>query len=525
MKKKLLILAVALTIFFILGNIATIPKNQLFGAFYGGPNTAFSYSFCGDVGWWNDSWLYRKEITIDHTKVAGDLDYFPVLISISGDADLAAHAHSDGDDICFIDSCNLNKYNHEIEHYDIAGGIPPTTTLIAWVNVTHLLRTSDTILYMYYGNADCSNQENINGTWDSHYKMVQHMNETTGSTLEDSTSNNNDGIKAGNAAQTSSGKIDGAYIFDGDGDYVNISDTGTSLDFIATQSYTFSLWVKSNQVGICGTFSKGGQDSDTGYTLYPDTPADHETIFGPNVYTDSVPVEGPTVAQSTWTYITVTYRNEYITMYIDGALYSSGTWSGFHDNTTGPFLLGYGNNELEPGDSTYFDGTIDEVRISDIARSAAWINATFLSMNAPNSFYSLGSEVHTNYAPELSNPDPEDEGYSTHTNPDLVITVKDDEGQTMDMTIRTNASGSWTTLQTFNAIANGTYHTTPTTMSSYATQYWWSVNCTDTDLWTNETYSFTTPSIVTKYGVGNDGYITGGSRISLCCSTIYFQHV
>ena len=40
------------------------------------------------VNWWNRSWLYLKEIKIDHNKVDADLINFPLLININSDSNL-----------------------------------------------------------------------------------------------------------------------------------------------------------------------------------------------------------------------------------------------------------------------------------------------------------------------------------------------------------------------------------------------------------------------------------------------------
>ncbi|MBE3123080.1 MAG: DUF2341 domain-containing protein, partial [Thermoplasmata archaeon] len=101
--------------------------------------------------WWNTSWQYRKTITIDHTKVASNLTNFSVMILLENDTDLATKTQNDGDDIVFTDQ-NRHKLNHEIELYTNAAG-----HLVAWVNVTTLSSTKDTILYMYYGNPSCGN--------------------------------------------------------------------------------------------------------------------------------------------------------------------------------------------------------------------------------------------------------------------------------------------------------------------------------------------------------------------------------
>ena len=40
----------------------------------------------------------------------------------------------------------------------------------------------------------------------------------------------------------------------------------------------------------------------------------------------------------------------------------------------------------------YMEGIIDEVRISNVARSADWLRASFNNQDAPESFYTVGSQ-------------------------------------------------------------------------------------------------------------------------------------
>ncbi len=40
----------------------------------------------------------------------------------------------------------------------------------------------------------------------------------------------------------------------------------------------------------------------------------------------------------------------------------------------------------------YFDGSLDEARLSDIVRSVDWINTEFNNYSDTDSFYSLGTE-------------------------------------------------------------------------------------------------------------------------------------
>ena len=155
-------------------------------------------------------WIYRKKITIDHTKVVANLTNFPLLINLASDSDLANHAQDDGDDIYFTSSDETTHLNHEIEKFDGATG-----ELVAWVNIPSLSASADTELYMYYGNASASSQQDVTNVWDSSYQGVWHLDETGTGTRYDSTSDDNDGTPQnydGDEA-TSSGQINGADDF------------------------------------------------------------------------------------------------------------------------------------------------------------------------------------------------------------------------------------------------------------------------------------------------------------------------
>jgi len=195
-------------------------------------NQTFCFTTMYEPGaWWDGNWLYRKEIVIDHTLVDENLTNFPVLIANSSDVDLALHAQDSGDDIVFTDYSGV-KLNHEIELFNGTSG-----ELVAWVNVTSLSADVDTVLYLYYGNSFCSNQENIVGTWSDDYQLVQHLKETSGLHY-DSTSYGNNGTNVGSDPD-GVGKIDGCNVFDGADDYVNCGDD-SSLSM--SDKMTISAW-------------------------------------------------------------------------------------------------------------------------------------------------------------------------------------------------------------------------------------------------------------------------------------------
>ncbi|MDX1798523.1 MAG: DUF2341 domain-containing protein, partial [Candidatus Lokiarchaeia archaeon] len=96
-----------------------------------------------------DYFNYYKEITINHLKVAEDLTNFPLLISIY-DSDLHSKVQSDGDDIAFSNGTDWLDYEIELFDQSYSG---TEARLVAWVNVPSVSSSTDTKIYMYYGNS------------------------------------------------------------------------------------------------------------------------------------------------------------------------------------------------------------------------------------------------------------------------------------------------------------------------------------------------------------------------------------
>lgn len=74
------------------------------------------------------------------------------------------------------------------------------------------------------------------------------------------------------------------------------------------------------------------------------------------------------------------------------------------------------------------------------------------------------------------------------------VTVNDTDGDLMNVSVFTNASGSWELLnETSSGMSNGTFHVTNTSfVDSYSTTYFLAFNVSDNDDYVNETYHFTT---------------------------------
>ena len=346
-------------------------------------------------------YAYRRPITIDGSNVSGTsgtLDNFPILVSLSGqnwlktttaDAVNGTIENPNGYDIVFRDSTGMTQLDHEIEKYD-----GNTGTLVAWVRIPALdkVDANETKIYMYYGNCGIkASQENVPGVWDDNYVSVWHLKESGAGTADeytDSTSNayhgqGGSGTSSYVPAQITTGKIANAQDFDGTDDYVDIGDIGT----LSNDTYTVSAWVKPDEVVLrrqilWGTISDGN-DERIRLEVY-NTYAQNFDDYNMQARTND-----GTVVVGNWYHIvgTYDYPSQVASIYLNGQSGQTDTSFSQTSNTLSRLTIGNRNQIGE----YYFYGIIDELRISNIARSADWIKTSHDNQNNPGTFYQLGN--------------------------------------------------------------------------------------------------------------------------------------
>jgi len=314
-----------------------------------------------DPGPGND-WKYRKDITIDHDEVDSDLDDFPFLVDID-DSQLDSSAQSDGDDILF--RIGNTKLDHEIEEYD-------NGELVTWVRIPTLSSSVDTVISMYYGNSGATDQQNPQDVWDSDYISVYHMAENSGA-VKDSTDNNNDGTAENGVNRNYAGAYNGACSFDGSDDRIELPRLFTS-----SQEFTFEGWVYTDSQQGYIISQRGSSRNGAFLQYYPP-----EGNF--QMYVDSLSLRQSTAIGS-WHYVVGTFNGNTARLYLD-------------DNAA---VIGSSSSVSWPSDITVigdrfvssreFDGTIDEIRVSDVARSTAYVHATFANQDS-TSFYDVGPQI------------------------------------------------------------------------------------------------------------------------------------
>lgn len=387
-----------------------------------------------DPGWWDANWSYKKQIGIDFAKVENEnFVNFPILIEITLDN---AKTMDNGDDIVFVNSAEDTQLSHEIESFD-------TENLIAWVKIPILYDNDNTIIYMYYGNDSATNQENVVGVWDDNFVMVQHMTDNSTSTTLDSTSNNNDGTKKGaNEPNEVTGKIDRAQDHVGGDDWIQVTD-GASL---SVQNITIMGWVYPHTLGAghSGSIIWKKYDWAEGSRQWYFDVLDGKLRFNVrNAADDGDAVVSGDTALSTnaWQCWVATYDGSYLRVYLNGDLDCTPiVWAEALRTMEGNMSIAY------PSSAADMDGLIDEVRISNVARSAGWISTTYNNQFSPSTFYSVGAEEEYNASPITYNLD-----VGSTVDDDCVLYLNFDEnsGQTENAVYDSSGENNHGTMENF----------------------------------------------------------------------------
>ncbi len=344
--------------------------------------------------------LLEAGVIMAYTSADSALTDFPVVITRTSDSDLSTKALANGNDILFTSNDGRTKLSHQIESY--ASG-----TLVAWVKIPSLSSVNDTTIYMYYGNPSAASQQSATSVWDSNYKAVYHMAETSGTTVNDSTSNANNGTASGFTLSTNTGQVGNSQNFDGGtagNDKVTIPNSA-SLQDITESNFTYSAWASPdtnpNATGNNDYFVVGKRGQHTGIRF-----ASSSTWFSTVYNTGGTAFGASTTpfAIGAFRYVvqTVNTATKVNSLYVDGIFRNSVTYTGNpRDYTTQASSIGQAdiNAVCSSNFAWCFDGRIDEVRMSNTVRSAAWIETEYNNQVAPGTFSSVGSEETKIYAP------------------------------------------------------------------------------------------------------------------------------
>lgn len=332
-----------------------------------------------------DKWPYKRQVQCNGYDKSENLINFPLLVilSASNGVDYSQFTSPTGADLRFTESSDLTVLNHEIEQWNTNGNS------FVWVQIPEF--SSDTALWAYWGNPAATNPPSHatkDATWSADFSGVWHLNETNG-WHADATAYSNNGQPLNGINQDAIGVIDGANAFDGADDSVSIHDSSSlKID----NAITISAWIRSD--AWTGEHVIVRKDDD--YRLYDRDLGDGGpyamTLKLKGLSTEEVcyGIENYTTGQ--WYYIAGTYDSSLtgnnLSLYTDGERVAGTNSSGQIDMTTDHVIIG-----AKLGTSYFFDGLIDEVRISRTCRSSNWIWACWMNQKPGSDLTSLGPVI------------------------------------------------------------------------------------------------------------------------------------
>jgi biopolymer transport protein ExbB len=341
---------------------------------------------------WLHPWLHRKAFTLLASQIEdpgnGALTNFPVLVSVVDPA-IGAVALPSGADIVFTLGDAVTPLATEIEWFARAG------QLVAWVKIPSLSATTDTPLYIYYGNTSppASTADQV---WTESFLGVWHLQQspTAGNgEMLDSSGAHRDGDAE--ASMTPTDSI-GAQIWRG----IHLDGVDDFIDFKTADfgnAFTISMWVNANNAAdvhalLANSASGNGVD---GFRLFVNTvgSTDRRIVFetgNVNTNADHAQTAANAISFGVWTHVTaiVDRAAGSANLYINGARNTERT------NTLTDFKV---NSDFEIGrmENNFFkfSGALDEVEVASVLRPIEWIRTAFNNQSSPGTFQTpLGTE-------------------------------------------------------------------------------------------------------------------------------------
>ena len=324
-------------------------------------------------------WKYSKKFLLNTTasgaNVAVTLTNFPVLIRLTSGIIDFSQARADGGDLRFIKEAGM-PLPYEIERWDPVAGLAEV-----WVKVDTVYGNDIAHSFvMYWGNADAAPQSDPAAVFDTAagFAGVWHLDQPVGAMVPDATANGINGTAT--ATATVSGAIGAAQSFDGTSSLIQASGPESNkVNFPDTGTFSVSAWVKASVLDSLCQAIVFKSNAQYGMQIIPE----HEWEFV--TYIDKTRWEGtrsPATAGS-WHAIAAVRNGTKQYLYVDGICADSSMTniiaiapenvSRAYDK---PLEIGHCPDGGRNPDR-FFNGIIDEVRISKTALTADWMKLCY----------------------------------------------------------------------------------------------------------------------------------------------------
>ena len=350
---------------------------------------------------WQGDWGRKVKIDIQASLADANLSYFPILITEAClpaevlDTTSGYECQSDGGDLRFYTGDysssdpateNTNRIACEIVELTRAAGSGGTCQI--WVRIPSINSSTGAVITLYY-NATGKSQPAVAAaygsqeTWDengsNNYRGVWHVNDASGN-LTDSTENSLTLTANQIAGYQQSGKIGYAIDLDGTDSYASATSPISDVPF------TLSCWVKFDAIN---------QQASILSLQYTASANRHfVNVWDDEKFYSSSKDGGLDEAVSTTIHTTATWyhvagvfaAHNDRRLFVDGSKFTNTDTDG-----VGTVLeeLVIGGNIY--GQSYELDGQLDEIRVSNVTRSDAWLVAEYRNQDAPATYVVEGT--------------------------------------------------------------------------------------------------------------------------------------
>src|SRR5262249_29144802 len=260
-----------------------------------------------------------------------------------------------------------------IDTYD-----PVTGSASFWVRIPTLSHTTETAIYMWYGNSSIStSQENKAGAW-RNYVAVYHFGSGTTLSLNDSSASSNNLTNSGTTI--TAGQIGGAIAGSSSGYAYKISPANLPT---GTNPRTIEAWFRfpSNPNTSVPIFSYGDQTNGKAFQWY--YPNNNSLAIDEYVYGQGF----SWTFDTNWHHLAGTLpagqtSSTGTLMYFDGRQ-QAGINPSVGTLNTGNAFIGVNYDNWW---SAHGNAIVDEYRISSVARSADWFATEYNNQRSPAQF-------------------------------------------------------------------------------------------------------------------------------------------
>ncbi len=332
--------------------------------------------------WWQDDWHYRKQISIDTTPQGAAINQAlgrtALLVRLHTGNFSFDGVKEDGSDLRFVSADDKTVFNHQIESFDPLMGMA-----LVWVDVPNVEGGQRQDIWMYYGNQKAPASANGQLTFDPNYIALYHFDGANGTPTKDTTA-------YGNHAQNTTGaSIDGvigrALQFNGQ---PLLLPASPSLQHSAEGAFTFSAWLRLDQ-------ASGEQ------LLLARREGASSLLIGVNQGVPFVEVDGQRAVSTQplnpgqWQHLALTAQGSQLALWVNGR--ESASLAVALPAFNSPLAIGadlppVAGSEAATEASTFlpFNGAIDELRLSKVARPAGLLLADAAAQGAESKLVVYG---------------------------------------------------------------------------------------------------------------------------------------